>query len=142
MKMWAPGKAITPQNDSSTLFSPVMYKKMVFPWDQKIFAAFPYHSFHMHSTEYRHIPTLLDSPKLTAIQLTLEQDIGGPPLDVMLEAAKQILHKKPLLLAALDTHTADICLQSLPPSGLCLMVATSEPEIPADIVDWLEDRVY
>jgi len=106
MKMWAPGKAITPQNDISTLISPTMYRQYVFPWDQKIFAHFPYQSFHMHSTEHHHIDTLISANDLTAVQLTLEQDVGGPPLDKMLTVAHRILEHKPLLLVALDIQTA------------------------------------
>jgi hypothetical protein len=140
MKMWAPGMAITPQNDVSTLFSPATYRKLVFDFDQQIFAAFPYHSFHMHSTEFRHIRTLLESEKLTAIQLTLDHEAGGPPFEVILEKAQEILAKKPLLLAALDTQTADLCLRRLPPAGLAMLVAVNTPEIPAELKDWLREN--
>ena len=140
MKMWAPGKAITPQNDISTLISPRMYEQFVLSWDRKIFEHFPYHSFHMHSTEHRHIDTLLSVEDLTAIQLTVEQDVGGPPLDTMLAAARRILAKKPLLLVPLDIETAEICLETLPPEGLCVMLGLNDPEIPARYARWLEGQ--
>jgi hypothetical protein len=140
MKMWAPGPAVTPQNDVSTLFSPAAYRRLAFGFDRQIFAAFPYHSFHMHSTEYRHIRTLLEAEDLTAIQLTLDHEAGGPPFEVMLEQASQILAKKPLLLAALDTQTAETCLERLPPAGLAVMVAANTPEIPDELKLWLKEH--
>ena len=138
MKMWSPGKAITPQNDISTLISPRMYGEFVLPWDRKIFEHFAYHAFHMHSTEHHHIDALLTLEKLTAIQLTLEQDVGGPPLDTMLPAAKRILAQKPLLLVALDIETAEICLDTLPAQGLCVMIGMNDDDIPSLYEPWLE----
>jgi hypothetical protein len=140
MKMWAPGKAITPQNDISTLISPRMYERFVLPRDRRIFEHFPYHSFHMHSTEHRHIDALLTVEDLTALQLTLEQDVGGPPLDTMLAAVRRVLAEKPLLLVPLDIQTAEICLETLPPEGLCVMLGLSDPEIPPRCAQWLEGR--
>ena len=140
MKMWAPGKAITPQNDISTLISPRMYERFVLPRDRRIFEHFPYHSFHMHSTEHRHIDTLLSVEDLTALQLTIEQDIGGPPLDTMLAAAKRVLAEKPLLLVPLDIQTAEICIETLPAKGLCVMLGLNDPDIPPRYAQWLEEQ--
>jgi hypothetical protein len=140
MKMWAPGQAITPQNDISTLISPRMYERFALPRDRRIFEHFPYHSFHMHSTEHRHIDTLLTVEDLTALQLTIEQDVGGPPLDTMLAAAKRVLAEKPLLLVPLDIQTAELCLETLPSQGLCLMLGLSDPEIPPRYAQWLEGQ--
>jgi hypothetical protein len=137
MKMWAPGQAVTPQNDISTLISPKMYARIVYPWDLQIFARFPYHSYHLHSTEHHHIDTLLEAQRLTAIQLTLEQEVGGPPLDTMLEAAERILTKKPLLLVPMDIPTAELCLQVLPSRGLCVMIGINEPVISPVYAEWL-----
>ena len=138
MKMWAPGKTVTPQNDVSTLISPRMYRERVFPFDAKIFKSFPYHSFHMHSTEHHHVETLLSSPELTAIQLTLEHTLGGPPLGKILGVAEKILAKKPLILVPLDLESANICLERLPAAGLAVMVGINSPDIPAEISAWLE----
>ena len=140
MKMWAPGEAITPQNDISTLLSPQAYRDFALPWDEKIVEHFPYHSFHMHSTEHHQIDNLLTLEKLTAIQLTIEQEVGGPPLDVMLDAARRVLARKPLLLVPLDIPTAEKCLEVLPARGLCLMVGISTPEIDRKYDRWLSAR--
>jgi hypothetical protein len=138
MKMWAPGKAITPQNDISTLISPAMYKEFVLPWDRKIVTHFPYHSFHMHATEYHQVDNLLKLTELTAIELTLEHTLGGPPLDNMLPIAKRILDEKPLLLCALDIETAERCIEELPSAGLCVMIGINDYDIPPFLNQWLE----
>lgn len=138
MKMWAPGKAITPQNDISTLISPAMYKEFVLPWDQKIVTHFPFHSFHMHATEYHQVDNLLKLTELTAIELTLEHTLGGPPLDTMLPIAKRILDEKPLLLCALDIQTAERCLDELPSGGLCVMIGINDYDIPPVLSQWLK----
>jgi len=138
MKMWAPGKAITPQNDISTLISPAMYRDLVLPWDRKIVHSFPYSSFHMHASEHHQIRNLLELEELTAIELTLEHTLGGPPLDKMLPLAKEILANKPLLLCALDVDTADRCIGELPAEGLCVLIAVSgEYDNAQDYAQWL-----
>lgn len=140
MKMWTPGEAITPQNDISTLISPSMYREFVLPCDLRIIEHFPYHSYHVHSTEYRHLELWAGIEGLTAIQLTLEQDAGGPPLDTMLTASRRILARKPMVLVPPDIETAEICIEALPPSRLAVMLGVSEPQIPAAYVEWLSKR--
>ncbi|HOQ99079.1 MAG TPA: uroporphyrinogen decarboxylase family protein [Anaerolineae bacterium] len=140
MKMWAPGCAITPQNDVSALISPKMYKRFALPFDQQIASRFPYHSFHMHSTEHHQIANLLTLQQLTAIQLTLEHTLGGPSLDITLAAARRVLREKPLLLVAFDTETADLCLQELPAAGLAVMIGFNDYEIPDEIARWFSDH--
>jgi len=142
MKMWAPGKAITPQNDISTLISPQMYQELVLPWDAKIAAHFPYHSFHMHATEYRQVDALLKLEQLTAIELTLEHTIGGPALEIVTPAIRRILDQKPLLLCALDIQTAEWCLNELPNPGLCVMIGISDSEIALDYEQWLKQHCF
>jgi hypothetical protein len=136
MKMWAPGKAITPQNDVSTLISPETYKEYLFHLDQRIFSAFPFSSFHMHSTEFRQVDNLLEQKDLTCIQFTLEHTCGGPPLRQMLDVCEHILEKKPLLLVAPDFESADIAIDTLPPRGLCVMVSENQYEIPPEYSSW------
>jgi hypothetical protein len=138
MKMWAPGETITPQNDASSLISPKAYAAFQANNDRRIFERFPYSCFHMHSTEYRHIPTLLAQPALTCIEFTLEHNHGGLALEPSLEAARTVLANKPLVLAAPDPASADICRDTLPPEGLCLLLAANEPTLPEAWVDWVQ----
>jgi len=141
MKMWAPGYAITPQNDISTLFSPRIYKKHLAHLDHRIFSAFPFSSFHMHSTEHHQIENLLAQEHLTAVQFTLEHNTGGPPLDQMLAVSKRILEEKPLLLVAPDFESAEIAIQTLPTAGLCVMVWFNELEIPPVYAEWVQKYI-
>jgi hypothetical protein len=140
MKMWAPGKAVTPQNDSSSLISAEMYKEFVLPWDQKIVSHFPYHSFHVHSTEHHQIDNLLTLKNLTAIQFTLEHTYGGPPLDVTLPVVRRILDKKPLLLVIRDLDTVKLCIRELPAQGLFVMLRLGDLGLPEDHEAWLRGR--
>jgi len=138
MKMWAPGQVVTPQNDISSLVSPKMYQQFVLPGDRKIVASFPYHSFHMHATEYHQIDNLLTLDKLTCVQTFLDITGTGITLDTMLAAARRVLAVKPLLLGALDVETAERCLRELPSAGLCLMLSTNHRgPIPDEHTSWL-----
>jgi hypothetical protein len=140
MHMWAPDRAITPQNDVSTLVSPSMYAEFVLPWDREIIAHFPYQSFHLHASEHHIVDLLLTIDELTAIQVTLEHTLGGPPLERMLPLANRILSAKPLILVVYDFDTAEECLRELPAAGLCLMVApdTITTAFGREYDDWLE----
>ena len=118
MKMWAPGPTITPQNDASSLISPKTYAAALFESDRRIFSSFPYSCFHMHSTEWRHVDTLLHQPDLTAIEFTLEHQMGGLALEPSVEVARKILAHKPLVLAAPDPEIGRV----LPPAPACQRV--------------------
>jgi hypothetical protein len=137
MGMWAPGPALTMQNDVSTLVSGAAYGRFALPCDRRIVERFEYADFHMHSSEHHQIDVLLEMEELTAIQLTLEHTLGGPPLDVLLGKARRILVRKPLLLVCLDCETADRCLAELPSAGLCVMVASNDAEVPSLFEAWL-----
>ena len=139
MRMWAPGPAITPQNDVSSLLSPAMYEEFGLPYDRRIMARFPYHSFHMHSTEHHQMDVLAKMEDLTALQMFLQHHSGGPPLARTLPSVKRALAKKPLLLGVHDIETAETCLSELPADGLCLMMTAGDGVgISAEQRDWVE----
>jgi hypothetical protein len=142
MNMWAPGKALTAQNDVSTLVSARTYRQFVEPCDRKIVGRFPYTDFHMHASEHHQIDNVLALEKLTAIELTLEHTLGGLPLETMLPAARRILDRKPLLLACLDCDSAERCLRELPSAGLCVMVAINDHEVPRSLETWLREHCF
>jgi len=137
MNMWAPGPAITLQNDVSTLLSPQTYNEYVLPCDEKIVRHFPFTEFHAHSSEHHQVENLLTLERLTAIEFTLEHTLGGPPLETTLPIAERVLDSKPLLLASLDIETAETCIRQLPHEGLCVMIALSAHEIPRQLDSWL-----
>ena len=140
MNMWAPGKALTAQNDVSTLISPRAYDQFVRGHDRRIFGRFPFVDYHMHSTQRHHAAGQAALEELTAIQLSLEHTFGGPPLETMLPVARRILESKPLLLTGFDCATADRCMAEFPSAGLCMLIALSGDEIPADVERWLARR--
>ena len=106
--------------------------------DQKAVAHFPYHSFHLHGTAHHQIDVLLTLDDLTVQQLTLEHNVGGPPLEVMLPIARRILEKKPLLLMAPDLETAEICISELPWPGLSVQVLMISRDIERKHEQWTE----
>ncbi len=138
MRMWAPGPAVTPQNDVSSLVSPRMYEEFGLPYDRRITARFPFHSFHMHSTEHHQMAVLAKNNDLTALQMFMQHQSGGPPLARVLPSVKRALAVKPLLLGVPDAECADICLAELPAEGLCLMLtAVDGIEISAGQREWV-----
>jgi hypothetical protein len=141
MRMWAPGPAVTPQNDVSSMLSPGMYKDLVLQSDRKIVRAFPYHSYHLHDTEQHQIDNLLQLEELTCIQLFLQPSSGGPPVDKVLPVVRRALSVKPVILGTEDVETAERCLAELPAAGLCLLLCTEgDGPIPSDHRLWLERR--
>ena len=115
-----------------------MYREFILPLDQKAAAHFPYTSFHLHGSAQQHVDLLLELTDLTVQQVVLEHNVGGPPLSVMLPAARRILEEKPLLLVAPDIETADLCIRELPARGLCVQVAITPREYEPEHVQWLE----
>jgi hypothetical protein len=141
MKMWAPGSAVTPQNDISSTISPAMYHRFALPCDERIVTSFPYHSFHLHSTEYHQIDELLTLDRLTAIQIFLDTGDSGVSIDRVLDAVRRAQMKKPVLVGAMDVATAERCLRELPSAGLCLMLSTTPyGAIPEEHKAWLRAR--
>ncbi len=141
MNMWVPDKALTLQNDVSTLISARVYRQLVQSFDRKIASRFHYTDFHMHSTEHHQIDAVLEEEEVTAIQLALEHTVGGPPLETMLAAARRILNKKPLLLACPDRASAERCIRELPPAGLCIMIVSSDEDTPSALNAWMHHMV-
>ena len=137
MKLWAPGKTITPQNDAISLISPPLYQRFIQQIDGKIINSFPYSCYHMHSTEHRHVEALLQQPNLTGIEFTLEHHSGGLPFGPSMEVARRILNQKPLVLAAPDVESANRSLAELPPAGLCVLLWTDQPSLPETHIHWV-----
>ncbi|MBC8255477.1 MAG: hypothetical protein H8E35_15815 [Ardenticatenia bacterium] len=145
MHLWAPGKAITPQNDISTIVSTRTYEEFALPWDRKIIERFDYHSYHLHAPEHHIYEILADIEPLTALQVTLDFTPGDFGLEDMIPILRRVLSKKPIILVCLDFEQAERCLEALPGAGLCLMLApqfTTDPDdvghIRPEYIEWLE----
>jgi len=138
--MWAPGNTITPQNDAISLISPRLYQQFVKEVDTKVINAFPYSCYHMHSTEYRHVDSMLEQPYLTSIEFSLEHHNNGLAFEPSMVVARHILEQKPLVLVAPDVESANRCLEELPASGLCLLLWTDQPTLPETHIQWITDH--
>lgn len=141
LKAWMPGPAITLQNEFGTLISPDTHAEFVHPLDQAAVNRFPHGQvYHTHGSAWHQIDDLLSVDGLTAIQLDVEQYTGGPPLNVMLSAAKKILDAKPLVLTVPDPETADICMAQLPSTGLYINVLVVPRDLGDEYDAWLGAR--
>ena len=140
LRMWAPGKAITPQNEYASMISTSMYRKFALPIDRVITEHFPYHSFHLHGSAQHQINNLLTLEKLTSIQITLEHNVGGPSLEQMLPRIRDVLILKPVICVVPDIATADICSNELPPEGLMILVLEGARELDERYDAWLETK--
>ncbi len=58
-------------------------------------------------------------------------------MPVVVPAIRRGLARKPMLLGAMDTATANWCLDNLPAAGLCLTLASGEGTIPEEHRAWL-----
>lgn len=141
LRMWAPGKAITPQNEYASMISTSMYRKFALPIDRMITEHFPYHSFHLHGSAQHQINNLLTLEKLTSIQVTLEHNVGGPSLEVMLPQIRNILKLKPVICVVPDIATAEVCSIELPSEGLMILLMEGLPEPDEKYDSWLEAKV-
>jgi len=137
MGSWAPEPILTLQNDVSTMLSPDIFRELVLPCDRRIVEAFPRTEYHVHGSEYHQIENLLTLDRLTTIEFTLEHTLGGAPLETTLPVIRRMLDRRPVLLAALDTETADRCVRELPARGLCVMLASSSNNMPAPFIQWI-----
>jgi hypothetical protein len=141
LRMWAPGKAITPQNEYASMISTRMYREFALPIDRVITEHFPYHSFHLHGSAQHQINNLLTLEQLTSIQITLEHNVGGPSLEEMLPRISNILKLKPVICVVPDIATAEICSNELPPEGLMILLLEGVPELDEKYDAWLRAKV-
>jgi len=137
LKMWAPDKAITPQNEYGSMISAEMYNNFALPIDRRITEYYPFHSFHLHGSAFHQVELLLTLDKLSAIQITQEHDAGGPSLENMLPVYRRVLDSKPLIIVVPDIGTAEKCMEGLPPEGLCILIMEAAYELDRSYDDWL-----
>jgi hypothetical protein len=125
--IWAPGTTVRTQCDASVFLSPIHYAEWFLPYDVKICEAVDHSIIHLHSCSLHTVDALLQVERPHAIQVTLETEPSGPPLETMLPVFRKILGGKPLILdGPLSELEAKDLLDKLPPDGLCLIARQSE----------------
>jgi len=137
MRLWLPGPAVTPQADATTLLSPRLYRRFGQPWDEAIINAFPYHTYHTHSTSAHILDILADMPRLSSIQITL--DPNGPPRAELKPLLEKVARRKPLLLCVWDRDWADWCTKTLNPAGIGIAYIILRPQDWSAYENWMRE---
>jgi len=125
--VWAPGTVVRTQCDASVFLSPKHYAEWFLPYDVKICEAVDYSIIHLHSCSLHTVDALLTLERPHAIQVTLESEPNGPPLEDIVPVFRKILGTKPLILdGPLSEEEAQGLLDQLPRDGLCIIARQSE----------------
>ncbi|MFO7698075.1 MAG: uroporphyrinogen decarboxylase family protein [Anaerolineae bacterium] len=124
--LWAPGRAVTLQEDNAALLSPRLYQEFIFPHDAAIAAAFDTSVFHLHPARYIPYRPLLDSP-VSVVELHIDR--GGPTARELLSVYREILAARPLMVwGDISEADMDVLLHEIGPEGVAIVpvVATVE----------------
>jgi hypothetical protein len=120
--IWAPGTVVRTQCDASALLSPSQYKEWYLPYDREIAEAADYAIIHLHSGSLHTVESLLPLNKPQAIQVSLDPQPSGPPLERLLPVFNRILQVKSLIVdGVLNTNQVKQVLDTLPSDGLCII---------------------
>lgn len=118
MKLWLPGPAVTLQDDATALLSPGSYADLVYGFEREIVRAFPFHTYHAHSTSAHLLAAIAGLEGLTSIQVTL--DPNGPARPSLRATINKVLEKVPVLLCVWDREWAEWCEDAFEPAGVCV----------------------
>jgi len=117
--VWSPGTMVRTQCDASTLLSPEQYRRWFLPYDRRICQAVDHSIMHLHSGSLHTVGVLLEVERPHAIQISLDPEPSGPPLESLLPVFRRILSAKPLIV---DGHLTESqighLLDVLPHGGL------------------------
>ncbi|MHB1356071.1 MAG: hypothetical protein ACYCZF_08875 [Anaerolineae bacterium] len=126
--IWAPGTVVRTQCDASALLSPAQYRDWYLPYDKRISEAADYAVIHLHSGSLHTVESLLPLDKPQAIQVSLDPQPSGPPLERLLPIFGRILQVKSLIVdGVLNAGQVQQLLEALPANGLCI-IARGDPE--------------
>ncbi|MHB9034848.1 MAG: hypothetical protein ACYC6L_17595 [Anaerolineae bacterium] len=129
--IWAPGTVVRTQCDASALLSPAQYRDWFLPFDTLLAEAADFSLIHLHSGSLHTVPALLEKARPQAIQVSLDPQPSGPPLEALLPVFNRILQVKPLIVdGALSADQVNQVLDTLPSDGLCLIVRGNPAVIP------------
>ncbi|MCE5258408.1 MAG: hypothetical protein LLG44_05020 [Chloroflexi bacterium] len=129
--IWAPGTTVRTQCDASALLSPEQYRDWYLPYDNMLAEAADYAVIHLHSGSLHTVEALLQMEKPQAIQISLDPQPSGPPLEKLLPVFRHILQVKSLIIdGALSAAQVAQLLDKLPSDGLCIIVRGNPEQLP------------
>ncbi len=139
--MWAPGPLIRMQEDSTAVYSPDLYREIVFEYDCKIADAYPYSMMHIHSVSLFLLDSLLEIESLDVFEVN--KDICEMDLPQMMPYLKRIQNAGKLLYVRgpLSEDDFRLAAKELSPDGLVLQTVLQKPE-EADDVKRLIRKLY
>ena len=124
--IWAPGTVVRTQCDATAFLSPEHYVQWFLPYDIRICEAVSYSVIHLHSCSLHTVDALLEAEHPHAIQVTMESEPSGPPLEVIIPIFRKILGAKPLILEGpLADAEVQLLRDELPADGLNITVRQS-----------------
>jgi hypothetical protein len=125
--IWAPGPVVRTQCDATAFLSAQHYAQWYLPFDVEICEAVDYSIIHLHSCSLHTVDVLLEVERPHAIQITLESEPSGPPLEDIIPIFRKILTSKPVILDGPLTLAEVMWLQAeLPGDGLCIIARERE----------------
>ena len=117
--IWAPGTVVCTQCDASAFLSPEQYAYWFLPYDVRICEAADFSAIHLHSGSLHTVDVLLEIERPHAIQVSLDPQPSGPPLESLFGTFRKILASKPLVLSGVLSQEQVQRLQDeLPSAGL------------------------
>jgi hypothetical protein len=116
--LWAPGQAVTLQEDNAALLSPALYDEFIYPYDAGIASAFEVCIFHLHPARYIPYRPLLDAP-VDVVELHIDR--GGRTARELLPIYREILAARPLLVwGDISADDLDVLLGEIGPEGVAI----------------------
>jgi hypothetical protein len=125
--VWAPGTVVRTQCDASSFLSPSQYAEWFLPYDIRICEAVDYSVIHLHSGSLHTVDVLLEVERPQAIQVSLDPEPSGPPVEELVSTFAKILAVKPLIVdGALSSEQVKHLQQHLPHGGLYISARQEE----------------
>ena len=121
--IWSSGTAVRNQCDATAFLSAEHYAEWFLPHDVRIWEAVDFSIQHLHSNSLHTVDVFLELERPHAIQVTLDIQPAGPPVERILPTLHRILAVKPLILEGwLTEDEVRLVRDELPPDGLSITV--------------------
>jgi hypothetical protein len=127
-QLWSPGPIIRMQEDATALYSPELYRRFVQSLDRRIASLFPNSFIHLHSTSMFLLDDFLEIEEIGCFEVN--DDVSGPPLEVMLPYFKRIQQadRSLLIRGSFSSSELAMLMDALVPKGLYLYIMIEKVE--------------